>query len=65
LLFAARDLHAHFARLERGEQRCVSRRDADLAHHRRCEHHRGFAREDLAFGADDIDVNGSHRWYLD
>jgi hypothetical protein len=38
----------------------VTRRDADLAHGGGRENHRGFAREDLAFGADDVDVNGCH-----
>ena len=60
LLFARRRLHADFARLERRQQRRVTRRDADVAHDRGREHHRGFAREDLAFGADDVDVDGCH-----
>ena len=48
------------ARLERGQERRMPRRDADVAHHRRRENHRGFARENLAFGADDVDVNCCH-----
>ena len=38
----------------------MPRGDADIAHDRRREDHRGFAREDLAFGADDVDVDGGH-----
>ena len=39
LLFVALGLHAHFAGLERGEQRRVARRDAELALRARHEHH--------------------------
>src|SRR3970282_1310994 len=67
LEYAARDvkeflvaaaLHAHGAGLQMRQQRRVARRDAELAHLRGREHHVGFAREDRAFGADDIDMNG-------
>ena len=58
LLFLAFRLHAHFAGLQRGQQRRVTRRDAELALRARREHHARLAREDLSFGADDVDVNG-------
>ncbi len=52
--------HAHGARFQRREQRCVARRDADLARARRREHALRFAGKDGAFGADDLDVNAGH-----
>ena len=55
---APSDLHANFAGLQGGQQRRVARRDAELALRPRHEHHACLAREHLAFGADDIDVNG-------
>ena len=51
-------LHAHLASLQRGEQRCVARGDAEFALRARHEHHARFARENLSFGADDVDMNG-------
>ena len=56
-LFAALGLNPHFAGLQRGEQGRVPRRDTDLAAGGRREHHRGGTRVDLAFGADDVDVD--------
>jgi len=60
LFFAAWCLYAHLARPQRRQQRCMPRRYADVTHRRRREDHRGFAGKDLAFGADDIDVDGCH-----
>ena len=37
---------------------CVARRDADLALHGGHEYHRRLAGEDLALGADDVDIDG-------
>ena len=63
LLLAGRRLHADFAWPECRQERCVPRSDADIAHDRRHDDHRGFAREDLAFGANDIDVDGRGHGY--
>lgn len=38
----------------------MSRRDTDLAHLRWSEDHRGFARKNLAFGANDVNVHSCH-----
>ena len=59
-LLAVAGLHAHGARPEVRQKRRMPRRDADLAHLRGREHHLGVAREDFAFGAHDVDMNG-HR----
>ncbi len=58
LLFAAGHLHPHFTRLQQREQRRVPGRDAQLAHGSGSEHHLRRAREDLALGADDVDLDG-------
>jgi hypothetical protein len=53
-----RRLYRDFARLEEGEQRCMARGNAQITLRRRRKHHLGIAREQLAFGADDVDVDG-------
>jgi hypothetical protein len=60
LLLALGVLHTHFAGLQRGQHRRVTRRDADFAHLRRREHHRGHARMDFTLCGYDVDVDLSH-----
>ena len=51
-------LHAHFARLQKSEERRMPRRDPEFPFAAGREHHLGGARENLALGADDVDLNG-------
>ena len=61
LLAATSRLDADFPGLEVREQRSVAGRDTQFATDCRHEHHRRRAGVDLAFGADDVDVDaGCH-----
>jgi hypothetical protein len=58
LLLAVRSLHADFAWLEQSQERRMTGRNTQVSISAGREEHFGLAGEDLAFGADDIDVNG-------
>jgi hypothetical protein len=60
MLIALGILDAHFARLQRRQQRRVPRCDTDLTHLRRRKYHYGFAGVNLAFRGYDVYLNCWH-----
>src|SRR6202165_3074369 len=58
VLLAIGRLHAHFAWFQQSEQWCVARINPEVALGRGCKHRGGRAREKLALGAHDVDMNG-------
>jgi hypothetical protein len=58
LLLAVGSLHAYFARLEQGQERSMTGRYTQVPISAWRKEHFGLAGENLAFGADDVDVNG-------
>jgi hypothetical protein len=60
LALAALQHHVDVARLEAGNQRGVTRRDAQLAQLAGGDNHHRIAVKDLGFGTDDVATNGAH-----
>ena len=63
LFLAVAHVEANLARLQRRDQRSVTRRDTDFAHNCRGVDHMRFAGEDFLFRADDIYLNSASHSY--